>query len=153
MSHSATQEISRLLWNSNTHYHVRESLGLDHTLSQENSFHNRSSYFIKVHFNAILPSVLRSSMRSLPFRFSVQNVVHISNLFHMLHALPIFSRLMSSSWWRSVKSTTYDAPHYATFCRLFSHHLLRSKYSPHHLILQHPFLCSSLNVRDQDSHQ
>lgn len=64
MSHSGTQEISHLLWNLNTHYHVHKSLVMDLTLSQMSS-----SHFINVHFNAILPSVPRSSKRSLPFRF------------------------------------------------------------------------------------
>lgn len=138
MSHSGTQEISHLLWNLNTHYHVHKSLVMDLTLSQMNSLHNLSSHFINVHFNAILPSVSSSYKRSLPFRFSVQSVVHTSDLFHMLHALPIFSWFMLSSWCCSVKSTTYETPFYVTFSRLFSHHLLRSKYSLHHPILQNP---------------
>jgi len=42
--------------------------------------HNLPPYFPNIHFNIIFPSMSTSSERSLPFRFSNQNIACISHL-------------------------------------------------------------------------
>jgi len=69
-SHSDTQEILRLLWNSKVHYRVHKHLPLVPILNQMNSVHSFSTYFPPIHSNIILPSTPCSCKCSLSFRFS-----------------------------------------------------------------------------------
>jgi len=55
-SHSASQEILRLLWNPKVYYSVHNSLPLDPILIQMHSIHNFPPYFPKIHSNIILTS-------------------------------------------------------------------------------------------------
>jgi len=68
-SHSASQEIPQLLWNVKVHYHIHNNLSLVPILSQINPVHTLPSYAPKIHPNINLPSTLRSSEWSFPFRF------------------------------------------------------------------------------------
>jgi len=79
-THSAIQEIPRLLWNPKFHFCVHKSRPLVPTLSQLPPLHIFPPYFPKVNSNITLPPTSRSSEWS--FRFSNQNVVCISRLCH-----------------------------------------------------------------------
>jgi hypothetical protein len=89
-SHSASQEISRLLWNSKVHCRVPKSPQTAHMLSQMNPVHILPHYSLKIHFNIILPPTPMYSEWSLPFRLSYHDSVRVS---HHPHAPSISSSL------------------------------------------------------------
>jgi hypothetical protein len=68
-SHSASQEISRLLWNPKVHYRVHNSPPLLPILSQLHAVHTFLLYFSNIHFNIIFSYTPRSSKWYLPFGF------------------------------------------------------------------------------------
>jgi hypothetical protein len=74
LSHSATQEIPRLLWNSKFHYRVHNSPPLVPFPSQLHPVQTFPPCFPKFHSNIILPCKHRSCEWSLPFWFSHQNI-------------------------------------------------------------------------------
>jgi hypothetical protein len=131
-SHSASQEIPRLLWNPKVHYRVYNSPPFFPLLRQMNPVHDFPPYFRKIHSNIILPSTPRSSEWSPPFRFSDQNFVWTFP--YVLHApqshLPSFDR-PNMSW--SVKvmrllimmsspASRLFPPSYVHLSTLFSKH-------------------------------
>jgi hypothetical protein len=59
ISYSASQEISRLLWNREVHYHVHNSLPLVRTLRQLSPVHTLPPYFPKIRSNIVFPSTPR----------------------------------------------------------------------------------------------
>jgi hypothetical protein len=65
---SASQDIPRILWNSNAHYLIHRSPPPILFLSQINPLHDPSN-FLKVHFNIIVPSTSRSSKWFFPSHF------------------------------------------------------------------------------------
>jgi len=52
-THSASQEIPRLLWNPKVHYRFHNGKPLVPVLKQMNPVHNFQSYFPKTHSNII----------------------------------------------------------------------------------------------------
>jgi len=76
-SHSANNEISRLSFNQKVHYCVHNSPPVAPILSQMNPVHTFPRYFLKIHFNIILPTTSMPSAWSLPFRFLNQRIIKI----------------------------------------------------------------------------
>jgi hypothetical protein len=142
----------RRLWNSKFRYRVQRSLPVDPILSHIHPVHNFVPYFPKIHSNNIFPSTPLSSEWCLPFRVSEQNFVLISRLSHACCMPRLFHRHWlddaNNIWWSIgvIKLLIMQSsPHSRHFPPL------RSKHSPRHPVLTHN-LCSSLSVRDQDSH-
>jgi hypothetical protein len=68
-SRLAGQEIFRLLHKPTVYYRVNKRLPVIPILSQMNPAHTLQPYFLKLHFNIVLPSTTRSSQYTLPLIF------------------------------------------------------------------------------------
>jgi len=85
-SHSTSQEIPCLLWNSKVHYRVQKRPPVNTILSQMSPDHNLTHYSFMIHFNIILPSKPRSPKLCLTFRFpdlSVKCDSHSPHAYYM----------------------------------------------------------------------
>jgi len=81
-SHSDGQETPSRLWKPKVHYRVHKSPPLVSVLCQVHPVHIFSSYFPTIHYVITFSPTPRSSEWCFPFRFSNQNILYISLLFH-----------------------------------------------------------------------
>jgi len=137
-NHSSSQETPHLFWNPKVHYHVDKSLPLVLILSKMNLVHTLPSSVSMIHSNIIFPSMLRFSKWSLHCRFSNQNIVCIPHLSHMCYIshsshLPWFVH-QNNIWWSVQVMKLLSMQCSPAYCNFI---LIRSKYSPQHLVLKH----------------
>jgi hypothetical protein len=79
-SFSASQKISRILWNPKVHYRVWKCPLPSHLLSHINPVHTPPTHFLKIHLQIIMLSTPGSSKWSLSLTFPHQNPVCTSPL-------------------------------------------------------------------------
>ena len=86
-SSSSSQKIPHTLWYPKIHYYVHKMLPPVSTLSQITLVHTFPPYFLKIHFNIILPAMHKRSKWSLSSKFPHQKPVCILLLPHAFHML------------------------------------------------------------------
>jgi hypothetical protein len=92
-------------------------------LIQMDPVHTLPPYFLKIHYNIILPSPPRSSKWSLPFRFPDLNTVRIAHL-PMRATWPAHSTIdnhhhLNNIWWRVQIFSSSPAASRSNECRGF----------------------------------
>jgi hypothetical protein len=72
VSHSACQEIPRLLWDPNVHYRVHRSPTLDPVLIHMTPILTITSYYCEIHFNIISHMHIRYPSVLFPYGFPTE---------------------------------------------------------------------------------
>ena len=146
---SASQEISRILWNAKVLYHIHKCPPFVNILSQMSPVHASPSHSLNIHFNIILPCTSRSSKFSFSRRTSDQNYVWTSPVSNTCH----IPRLSHSSWfghpnniWWGVQTITCITAPYVVFYTPPLPLPLRSSIFLGTLLLNNISLCFSLIV-------
>ena len=128
---SASQKIPHILWNPTVHHRFHKCPPPVPVLSQIDSVHALS-------LNIVLPSPSWSSKWSLSLRFPHQNPIYAPPVPHICympcssHSFQFHHPITLGEEYRSLSSSLYSFLH--------PRYLVspRPKYSPQHLILQHP---------------
>lgn len=98
VARSASQEIlSHLLWNLMLLYNVHKILAPIPISSQMNPFHTLQTYFPKIYFSSILPSIPRSSKSQPKFCTDFSSspcILHVC-----LSHIPWFNH-SNNNWWK-----------------------------------------------------
>jgi hypothetical protein len=122
---SAGQEIHRILWNPNVHYHINNSLPPVPTLSHINPVYTPRSHFLKIH----LIIILLSKPGSLSLRFPHHTPVHTNPLpirttcpvnLILLHFI---TRKILGEQYRSLGSALYNFLHFRYLVPLRSNYI------------------------------
>ena len=150
---SGIQEIPHILWSLKVHYHIHKCLSPGPILSQHDPVHTPTSYFLKIHLNAILPSTPGSPKWSLSLTFPHQNPVYASPLPSM-HYMPRSSHPSrfyhpNNNGWEVQISQLLIMQLLPLRCYLIPP---RPKYSSQHPILKHIQHTFLLNVSNHVSH-
>jgi hypothetical protein len=90
---ASSQEIPRILWNPNIHYHIHTCPPPVPILSHLNPVYAPTSHLLKINPNMILPSMPGSPQWSLSLRFPHYYPVHTSSL-----PLTCYMPCLSHSW-------------------------------------------------------
>jgi hypothetical protein len=146
-SHSASQEIPRLLWILKVHYLIHKTIPLVPILSQMHQVHTSPHYLPKIHSNITLLSMPRSSEWSLLSGFQTKVLYEFLKAriratcpahFILLGLVTLITLREAYKLWSSSLCSLHQPP--ATDILLST--LLLGTLCP----------CSSLSVRDQVSH-
>ena len=149
---SATQEISRILWNPRVHYHIHKCLHL--FLSWASSIQSiiSTSYFLRIHLNIILLSTPGSSKWSLTIKLPHQYPVYASLL--LIHATCLAHLILDF-----INRTTLGKEYRTlilSLCRFLHSSVTSSLSSPNNLLntlfSNTLSVHASINVNDQVSH-
>ena len=87
ISFQLVEKFPHILRNPKVHYGIHNCPSPVPILSQLDSVHTPTSYFLKIHLNIIPPSMPGSPKWSLSLRFLPQNSVYTSLLSHTLYML------------------------------------------------------------------
>jgi hypothetical protein len=138
------REITGVLWHPKVHYRVHRGPLVVPILSQMNPFDTLLSCFSKIHFNIILPSLLRSSKRTASFMFLIPTIC-----VYFLSVACYITRPSHPRFHHPLaRSTNCEALNYVTFSNLIQSIIVSSLLSPnivHSTLFLNAFsFCSSL---------